>query len=169
MSERVTPSPNLPIGDLSSPDAAVRAAAAEALANAGEDARTAAATLVQASADRDDGVREWVVAALEALGEPPPESLPALIDLVASRDPLVAYWAVTLVGRCGAGAAAAVSALATRLGAGSPIEVRQRAAWALEGMGAVAASARPALEDAARDADPRLARLAAEALAAIGA
>lgn len=168
MSERVTPLPTLPLSDLSSPDPTVRAAAAEVFARAGEGVGAAAPTLVRACGDAEERVREEVVAALEGSGEPPPETLPELIDLVSSREALVAYWAVTLVGRCGERAEAAVPALASRLAADSPIEVRQRAAWALEKLGPVAASAATALRDAARDADPRLARLAAAALARFG-
>lgn len=177
MSDPTPPAPALPLADLASPDASARAAAAEtiaqgigdAMARGGDDARVAVVTLVRACADRDERVREWGVAALEASGDPPRDALPALIDLVAAPEALVAYWAVTLLGRAGADAAAAVPALAARLGTGTPIEVRQRAAWALERMGAVAAPARAGLEEAARDADPRLARLAAAALAAIDA
>lgn len=177
MSDRTTPSPVLPVADLVSPEASVRVAAAETIAQGiadamdkgGDDARAVVVALARACADPDERVREWVVAALESSGEPPREALPELIDLVVSPDALVAYWAVTLLGRSGAGASAAVPVLAQRLDAATPIEVRQRSAWALERMGGVAIPARTALEGAARDADPRLARLAAAALAAIDA
>ena len=169
MSERIPPAPSPPGGDLSSPEASVRAAAAEALANDAERARGVVPALVRACGDQDDRVREWVVAALESSGEPPTEALPDLIGLVGATEALVAYWATTLLGRCGAGAAAAVPALAARLAAGTPIEVRQRAAWALGAIGKAAAPARTALEEAARDADPRLSRLAGAALAALDA
>jgi HEAT repeat protein len=47
--------------------------------------------------------------------------------------------------------------------------VAQRAAWALGKLGPAAAVAQARLRAAAQSADPRLASLAAEALAAIGA
>ena len=83
-------------------------------------------------------------------------------------DPLVAYWAITLLGRSGQAAAAATAVLAERLGPAAPLEVAQRAAWALGKIGPAALVASGALQVAATSADPRLARLASEALAAIG-
>ena len=152
---------------LAAADSAERTAAAEALCHAGEAAAPVAAALVNACADGESGVVEWAVAALEELGAPPADSVTALAGLVASPQPLVAYWAVTLLGRCGADAAPAVAAIADRLATGSPAEVRQRAAWALGKIGPAATAARPALEAATKDADPRLARLAGEALGAV--
>ena len=156
------------VEELASPDPGARAAAAEALCHAGEAARPAAAALVAACADGDETVREWIVAALEELGPPVETDLGALVPLVGSPEPLVAYWAATLVGRQGSAAAPAVDALVARLEGAGPIDVRQRAAWALGQIGAPAAKARPALEAAAGGDDPRLARLASEALAALG-
>jgi hypothetical protein len=60
-----------------------------------------------------------------------------------------------------------VPALATCLAADDPA-VAERAAWALGKVGAAAAAARGPLEQAAGSANPRLARLAREALDAIG-
>jgi HEAT repeat protein len=134
----------------------------------GENAAPAAAPLVRACGDADEQVREQAVAALEDLGPPPAEAIGQLIDLVAHGDPLVAYWATTLLGRAGGDAASAVPALAGCLVSPADLAVKQRASWALGKIGAPAASARAALDRAASDADPRLARLATEALAAIG-
>lgn len=153
---------------LRSADADERAAAAEQLCHAGGAAAAAALDLVQACGDADDRVREWAVAALEDLGPPPAELTGQLIDLVADRDPLVAYWATTLLGRVGQDAATAVPALVKCLESAADLSVRQRAAWALGKIGPAATAARDALGRAAGDADPRLARLAAEAIAAIG-
>lgn len=162
--------PDLPalVAALAAPSAPARAAAAEALCRAGEEARPAALALVKACGDADDQVREWAVAALEDLGPPPAGGIADLAPLVADRHPLVAYWATTLLGRSGQAAAAATAALAARLDSGGDSAVAERAAWALGKIGAAAASARPALERAAAASDPRLARLAQEALAAIG-
>jgi HEAT repeat protein len=164
-----TPSIASLVERLSWPDAEARASAAEALCRAGESASSAATALVAACGDDDDGVREWAAAALEELGAPPSEQIAELIPLAAAGHPLVAYWAVTLLGRGGEAASSAVSTLEACLAPGKAIEVRQRACWALGKIGPAAASARAALAVAAADSDPRLSRLAGEALALLPA
>ncbi len=156
------------IEQLSDADVGRRAAAAELLCRAGESAAAAAVPLVHACADADDQVREWAAAALEDLGPPPDDSIPQLVELAGSSHPLVAYWAVTLLGRSGQKAATATAVLAGCLNAGCDPSVAQRAAWALGKIGPAAAAAGDSLEKAAAAADPRLARLAREALDAIG-
>ena len=168
MTAPVDPSIAALVDQLASADVNTRAAAAESLCRSGEAASPVAAALVNACADDESSVVEWIVAALEEIGAPPADSLAALAGLAGSPHPLVAYWAITLLGRCGPEAAAAVAPIAARLAPGGPIEVRQRAAWALGKMGSAAAPARAVLETASTDADPRLARLAGEALAALG-
>jgi HEAT repeat protein len=153
------------VASLSTADAATRAAAAESLMQMATAAAPAAVPLVEACRDDDERVRESVVAALEDLGPPPDDAVGRLTALVGDTNPLAAYWAVTLLGRCGEGAAGAVDALAKAVGAGGDLAVRQRAAWALGQIGPAASAARGVLEKAAGDADPRLARLASEALA----
>jgi hypothetical protein len=125
-------------------------------------------SLVQACGDGDESIREWAVAALEDLGPPPSGAIGPLTELVKNPDPLVAYWAVTLLGRSGQDAAAAVAVLAACIESSADLSVRQRAAWALGKIGAAATSARAVLERAAGQGDERLARLAKEALEAIG-
>ncbi len=156
------------IAQLSAADAATRAEAAERLCRAGLDAVPAAVPLVKACGDAHDEARDWAVAALEELGSPPPDAIGDLTALVGSGHALVAYWATTLLGRSGQAAAAATAALAAALDSGRDPSVAERAAWALGKVGPRAASARPALERAASAPNPRLARLAQEALAAIG-
>jgi len=161
------PDANALAADLGSADPGVRSTAAENLARMAEAAAPAAAELVRACGDANEQVREQAVAALEDLGPPPAEAIGRLIELVGHDDPLAAYWATTLLGRAGEDAARAVPALAGCLASPADLSVKQRAAWALGKIGAPAASAREALDRAAGDADPRLARLATEALAAI--
>lgn len=168
MGESTGPDVNALAAELAAADLPVRRAAAERLARLGEAAAPAAAALVLACGDADEQVREQAVAALEDLGPPPPAATGRLIELVSNRDPLVAYWAVTLLGRAGEGAATAVSALTKCLGSPADLSVRQRAAWALGKIGPAAVAARDALAAAASSGDPRLERLAAEALEAIG-
>jgi HEAT repeat protein len=154
---------------LAAADADARADAAERLCRAGDDARVAAVPLVRACGDADDRVRDWAVAALEELGPPPAADVPTLTTLAGERHALVAYWAVTLLGRSGKDAAAATPALAACLAQAPDPAVTERAAWALGKIGPAAAAARPALEQAAGAPDPRLARLAKQALESIGA
>jgi HEAT repeat protein len=123
---------------------------------------------VKACGDGDDQVREQAVAALEELGAPPADSVGELTMLAAATDPLTAYWAITLLGRSGEAAASAVATLSDRLGPAVAPEVAQRAAWALGRIGPAAAAAAAALRVAAASSDPRLARLAGEALAQVG-
>jgi HEAT repeat protein len=112
-------------------------------------------------------VRDWAAAALEDLGPPGADDIVALGRLVGSPNPGIGYWAATLVGRCGADAESTVEPLATALAESPFLEVRQRAAWALGKIGPTAKGAIPALEEAARSDDPRLARLAGQALESI--
>ena len=80
----------------------------------------------------------------------------------------VAYWAVMLLGRFGGMSVPAqtqiVSALTAALESHAEIAVRQQAAWALGKFGVAANSARESLSQAAACGDPRLARLAKEAI-----
>lgn len=156
------------IGQLRDADARRRSTAAELLCRQGVAAAAAAGALVRACGDEDDQAREWAAAALEDLGPPPDGSIPELGELVGSSHPLVAYWAATLLGRSGQNAATATTALAGCLASASDPAVAQRAAWALGKIGSATAAGRDALEKAACSADPRLARLAREALEAIG-
>jgi HEAT repeat protein len=152
---------------LTAADPAVRLAAAERLCRSGPAAAAVALPLVRACGDVDESVREQAVAALEELGAPPLDALAGLIETAAASDPLEAYWAITLLGRSGEAAAAGVSALARQLAPGTDPSVAQRAAWALGRIGSAAKDATGALRDAAASSDPRLARLAQEALSAV--
>ncbi|MBX9787327.1 MAG: HEAT repeat domain-containing protein [Pirellulales bacterium] len=153
------------IEQLGGADATERAAAAEALARLETSASEAAVPLVRAAADGDEATHDWAVAALEGVGRPPAGSAAELAKLLADSRPDVAYWAATLLGRLGANAASAVPALAAALKATSGTSVQERAAWALGKVGPPASAAKTALTKAAAVKDqPRLARLAAEAL-----
>jgi HEAT repeat protein len=155
------------IAQLSSRDASQQAAAAEALAQLGTEARPAAVALVRACGSSNDAVCQWSTAALEELGPPPLGQIHELIEL--ARDPLddVAYWAITLLGRAGDNAAPAVAALVQILSSSTKLSVRERAAWALGKIGPAAVAARSALREAAAGDEPRLRRLAEKALDAL--
>lgn len=138
--------------------------AAEQLAQLGAEAAPAAVALVQAAGSAEP-VQEWVVAALEQLGAPPATAVTPLCELTADPEELVGYWAVTLLGRLGAEAADAGTALARALEHSPHLAVRQRAAWALERVKDTSPPVLAALTRAAASSDPRLARLARQALA----
>lgn len=155
------------VSQLAAAEADARAAAAESLGQMAAAAAPAAVPLVEACRDDDERVREWAVAALEDLGSPPEDAVKPLTLLVSDKNPLAGYWAATLLGRCGEAAASAVDALAKAVDSGADCAVRQRAAWALGQIGPAASVARGVLEKAAGDTDPRLARLASDALAGL--
>jgi HEAT repeat protein len=141
-----------------------RSDAAERLARLGPDAREGALPLLRALTDESEEVREWAVAALETMGPPPPSTVRALAAMVADVCPDIGYWAATLLGRLADQATPAIPVLARTVCGGVDLAVRQRAAWALGQIGPAAAEALPALQQAAAGDDPRLARLAQQAI-----
>ncbi len=156
------------IASLFSDDPTVCRDAAQRLARMGPDAQPAAVALAEASAAEAEDLREWVTAALEELGPPPTKDRDRLVELLGDPRSNVAYWAATLLGRLETEAAPAVPMLAAAVTDHADPAVRQRAVWALVRIGPAAADALPALERAAADPDPRLARLAARAIALLG-
>jgi len=152
------------VAGLSASDANTRAQSAEQLAQIGPDAQPAAVALVLACGDEEEEVRQWATSALEGMGPPEASDVGQLVSFLQGRSPDVGYWAATLLGRLKSEAAAAVEALARAVAESPHLSVRQRAAWALGEIGSAAAAAVPALQKAAADPDPRLARLAQEAI-----
>jgi HEAT repeat protein len=152
------------VAALSASDANARAQAAEQLAQLGPDAQPATVALVLACGDEAEEVRQWATAALDGIGPPEASDVRLLASFLEGRSPDVGYWAATLLGRLKAEAALAVDALAGAVAESTHLSVRQRAAWALGEIGPAAAVAVPALQKAAADPDPRLSRLAQEAI-----
>jgi HEAT repeat protein len=149
-------------------DPGKRCQAAEELAHLGpEAAQEVTIPLLHAAGDETDAVREWVTAALEEMGPPLPRDVAELASLVSHHAPDVGYWAATLLGRLKAQASSAVPALAAALGSPFDVAVRQRAAWSLGEIGPPAAAALEALGQAQSERDPRLSRLAGQAVARI--
>jgi HEAT repeat protein len=142
-------------------------AAAEALARMGKDAQPAAAALVAALRTADTPTREWCAAALEELGPPSTSHIRELAELAGDESLDAAYWAITLLGRANSDAGLAVPALIKTLQYSSELALRERAAWALGKLGPAAKSAAASLQEAAASGEPRLARLAKQALAKI--
>lgn len=154
------------IAELGSTDVDVRRAAAEALTRDG--AADAVLPLVRACGDTDEQVMESANAALEALG-PPPRDVASQLASQLNHEGLTGYWSATLLGRLGTDAAPWAAALGQAVQGNADASVRQRATWALGQIGPAATAAIPQLEAATQDADPRLARLATEALRKINA
>lgn len=152
------------IQKLQSADVEDRCSAAEELARAGDEARPAAVALVSCCRDSDERVSECAAAALEEMGPPALEDLPRLAELLSSENADIAYWAATLLGRLEAGGARAVERLAATLRGNPHPQVQQRAAWALGMIRQSGSGAREALQHASESHDPRLARLAQQAL-----
>lgn len=152
------------VKQLSSGTRVEQASAAEALARMGKVAQPAIVALVAALRNGDASTREWCVAALEELGPPPITQIADLVNLAREDSLDAAYWAVTLLGRAGDDAAPTVPTLINVLQSSPESAVRERAAWALGKIGNAAVTAGPALRDAAAGSNPRLARLAQQAL-----
>ncbi|TWT85713.1 hypothetical protein Pla123a_05200 [Posidoniimonas polymericola] len=141
-----------------------RLAAADRAMIDGEGAGPIAATLAAHAGDSDIG--EPCIAALEKCGPPTVDQLDALVNLL-NADELPAYWAATLIGRLGPAGAPAAAQLAETAAAQRPIAVRERAVWAISKIGPPASGCREALEPLTESPQPRLARLAKQALAAV--
>ena len=155
------------LAELQSPVLAKRAEAAESLCTLGPDAQPAAVGLVRAAADEDETVSAWVNEALENLGSPPVEAQPELVALLKHESSTVNYWAATLLGRLGPAASESQYALAELLNSSASLAARERAAWALKKVEGSSDEAIAALNNAASQDQPRLSRLAQEALAAL--
>lgn len=115
----------------------------------------------------DESALEEIVSQLESCGPPPAELRSELVAQLdnSNSDSLQRYWCLTLLGRDTHSATESeTAAIAAYLAEQHDMEVRQRAAWALGKLASVAASTRPALQQAASASNPRLARLAQRAL-----
>jgi HEAT repeat protein len=155
------------VAQLEGYDLAQQLAAAETLATLGTQAQPAAVALVRAVSLSDD-VGEFCAAALESLGPPAADQISQLVTMADDCSGDVAYWAITLLGRAGPEAASGVSALVKVLQSDADLSVRERAAWALGKIGPSANSAEAALRTVAESSEPRLARVAKQALEAVG-
>lgn len=155
--------------ELSSEDESVRLAAVESLCRCGAEARGAAVAIVRAVGDKNEGIRELATGALEGLGPPDPAAADQLAALLSDANPDVGYWAATLLGRLGEQATGFAAQLADALADSFSMRVRQRATWALGKIGPTNPAVAEALRAATASDDPRLARLAAQALEKIDA
>lgn len=150
--------------DLSAVEVECRREAARHLGQQVEISPDCIVALVQAAGDEDDEVAEWSIAALERCGPALAEHCSELMALANDADADKAWWAVTILGRMEQAATPAISTLVQLLKQCAETNVRQRAAWALGQIGACSSEVVTELESARRSGDPRLSRLAEDAL-----
>jgi len=141
-----------------------RRKATEACAKAPSMAQAAIVPLCRCCSDEDEQVGQWSQAALEELGPPDADELDSLLELTTSKES-TAYWAVTLIGRLQAKATTAAAPLGKLIEKeGTPVEVRNRAIWAIGQIGAADNAIKATLQKASQSENPRTARLASKAL-----
>ena len=114
--------------------------------------------------DEDQEVRAWASDVLTAVEEPASDWAPQLAELTRHVNAPVAGWSCKLLGRLGEQATRYQSSLTQALTQHAEISVRQLAALALKSVPNLSNETIVALKAAASDADPRLSRLASEAL-----
>lgn len=116
--------------------------------------------------DENEEVRAWASDALASVEEPSIEWAPQLAELTRHVNAPLAGWACKLLGRLGEEATRYQSYLAIALSQHAEKSVRQLAALALKSVPNLTPDTIAALRTAASDADPRLSRLASDALSA---
>lgn len=116
--------------------------------------------------DENEEVRAWASDVLTSVEEPSGEWAAQLAELTRHVNAPVAGWACKLLGRLGDGATRYQAYLANALSQHAEITVRQLAALALKSVPRLTPNTVTALKAAAADADPRLSRLATDALSA---
>jgi hypothetical protein len=116
--------------------------------------------------DDDEEVRAWASDVLSAIESPQAAAAPQLAELTRHVNAPVAGWACKLLGKLGPQAKDHQAAVASALSSHPEVAVRQLAALALQSIPDLNQQTLEALQSAAASTDPRLSRLAKEALAA---
>ena len=116
--------------------------------------------------DENEEVRAWASDVLTSVEEPSVEWAPQIAELTRHVNAPVAGWACKLLGRLGNDATRYQSSLANAVRQHPEQSVRQLAALALKSVPTLTQDTVLALKAAASDADPRLSRLATDALTA---
>ncbi len=116
--------------------------------------------------DESEEVRAWASDVLTSVEEPSSDWAPQLAELTRHVNAPVAGWSCKLLGRLGNDATQYQASLSQVLTQHAEKSVRQLAAMALKSVPNLSKETIVALKVAASDADPRLSRLAAEALSA---
>ncbi len=118
--------------------------------------------------DENEEVRAWASDVLSAVEEPSSTWAPQLAELTRHVNAPVAGWACKLLGRLGAQATGYQTWLTQALSKHPEKSVRQLAALALKSIPDLSTETIAALKAAASDTDPRLSRLATDALSSKG-
>lgn len=140
--------------------------AAKSLMHAGESAIEAVAELVRAADTDDEILCEFAHGALECVGAPPESAiseLQSILEEIPADSKSSSYWAATMLGRMGNVAKDALPELAKASAKFSEIQVQQRILWAIDKIGPDE-SVVPVLTAYANNQNPRLARIANQAL-----
>ena len=115
----------------------------------------------------DEELRAWAADCLQLVTRPPQDVVPQLALACSDACPPVAVWACILLGRLGEQALPWQDALVVALQQHDSLTVRQQAARALGQITGIGAAALAALEQATACNDPRLQRLATQALESV--
>ena len=148
-------------------DPEVRAAAAASLAGLGPDARAATDALIACLKDAQWAVRKAAATALGKVADPASQAPPALVKTLADTDNQVRQAAVLALMDLGMPDPAIAPVIAILDSDAQDPHVRWACAHALSRTAQRGRPAIPALKKAAKHADPRLRKQAAEALDAI--
>ncbi len=116
--------------------------------------------------DENEEVRAWASDTMSNVEQPSSELAPQLAELTRHVNAPLAGWACKLLGKMGAQATPFQSSLVAALMGHAEKSVRQLAALSLKSIPNWTQETVAALKSAASDADPRLSRLAVDALAA---
>ena len=157
--------------NLKSSDAAVRAAAAEQLAHLEDGAQAAGPALAVATADGDESVRAVGHRRARVTRTASGRRHRGTRQIASRHAAGCRLLGGHILGRLGDGAgdAKTVTALITALNSHPEAAVRERAAWALGQVGPGALAALPALQAVGGTTNPRLSRLAKQAIEQISA
>lgn len=129
----------------------VRAAAASALAKAGDRAKSALNVMIEALKDSDANVRATTADAIGRIGDEAKVAVPRLVPLLQDKDAGARAAAAFALGRIGPEAASAVPEMAKALESDTDENVRKEIARSLNILGLDAKAAVPALGKALRE------------------
>lgn len=157
------------VKELESMDGLVRARAAQALGEAGPQAKLAVPPLLKGIKDADPLFRKLALEALDKIGAPDKSDVDLLRESLRDESVTVRNYSAEALGRIGAEARPAAAELATALQSDTSPGVRQHAAEALGKIGAAGKPAAfPALIAALKDSDPATRAAAAQAIVSLG-
>ncbi len=114
--------------------------------------------------DDDEELRAWASDALQTIQTTPHEMAATIAEQCANANAGIAAWACKLLTKTGSRASEFQAAIAACLRNHSELHARQQAAQALSEISGLSPASITALEEATQSNDPRLKRLATQAL-----